>query len=427
MEDQETSFKKNIAQVKAIEKISNSSAKNIMLFGGARASKTFLAVYILIIRACLASKSNHVIVRNTFNSVKNSIWMDTLPTVLRLAFPDLPIKWDKSNYRTILPNDSVIRIFGLDDGKKLERLLGLQMSTILVEECNQVPWPAVQKLKTRLAEKNNLAKKVFYTQNPTTKTSAYHQAFEQKIDPVDSEAFDKETADDYLSIRMNPSDNLENIDPDFIKMLEKLPEAEKRRFLHGEYSDENSGAAVYAFDRESHVSEDAKRLEGTDWVGSDFNIDYNSDVLHSLHANGIYVWDEIQIAGDTFKKCDELKKKGVAGASVVCDSTGKARRTSGISDHAILKQAGFNLVYKTNPAVKDKIANLNRCFTLGLIKIHPRCKKLIRDLTQLTWDKDGQLNQKTDKSLSHLVDALAYACFLHYPLVDKKQSRMVQL
>ena len=420
-------FKKTIAQTKAIELIVNSNARNIMLMGGARAGKSALAVYILIVRACKEPNSNHIIVRNTFNSVKNSMFMETIPTILRGFFPSLNVKWDRSNYRVIFPNGSVVRINGLDDQKRVESLLGLQFSTILVEECNQVAWPAVQKLKTRLAEKNNLSKKVFYTQNPTKTTSAYYQVFEQGIDPIDGEAFDSETALDYLSIKMNPLDNIENIDPNFIKMLEKLPEKERLRFLLGEYDNENSGAAVYAFNKDEHVSEDVRQLEGTDWIGSDFNIDYNSDVLASEHANGLYVWDEIQVAGDTFKKCDELKRKGVSGGTVICDSSGKNRRTSGKSDAIILKEAGFEVQWKTNPAVKDKIANLNRCFTMGLIKIHPRCKKLIRDLTQLVWDKNGQLDQKTDPSLSHLVDALAYLCWLIYPLVKKKESKIYHL
>jgi hypothetical protein len=91
-----------------------------------------------------------------------------------------------------------------------------------------------------------------------------------------------------------------------------------------------------------------------------------------------------------------------------------------MSDHLILTQAGFNVVHTMNPAVKDKIANLNRCFTLGLIKINPRCKKLIRDLIQLKWDNNGQLDQKTDPSLSHLVDSLAYLVWHLYPLKDYK-------
>lgn len=394
--------------------------------GGSRSGKSALAVYILIVRACIC-KSDHIIVRNTFNSVKNSIWMGTLVQILAMAFPKLPVKYDRTNYRLILPNDSTIRCAGLDSGDRLERLLGLQMSTILVEECNQVPWLAVQRLKTRLAEKNVLKKKVLYTQNPTTTSSAYYQAFEQGVNPIDGEAFDTEEVGDYLSIRMNPKDNIEHIDPNYIKMLKKLPEKERLRFLKGEYDNDNTGAAVYSFNKDEHVTDIADRLEGTVYVGSDFNILYNSDIIASQHANGIYVWNEQSINGDTFKKADGLKRLGAKGATIICDSTGANRSTKGKSDTVILKEAGFNVNYKINPAVKDKIANLNRCFTLGLIKINPRCKKLIRDLIQLVWDKNGQLDQKTDPSLSHLCDSLAYLCWTLYPLVKPNKTRTIQL
>ena len=421
-----TSFRKTDTQKDAVKKIIASRSKNIMLYGGSRSGKSFLAVYIMIVRACKI-RCDQIIVRNTFNSIKNSIWMETLPAVFRVAFPDLPVSWDKTNYIATLPNGSTLRCAGLDDGDKLERLLGLEFSGIQAEECNQIPFVAIEKLKTRLAQRNDLKKIVLYTQNPTHKSSAYYQLFEQGINPQDGEAMDEEQRGDYLSIRMNVQGNLQNIDKDYVKMLEKLPEAERKRFLYGEYAEDNAGAAIYAFVRDECVSEEAVRLEGTDWVGSDFNYVYNSDVLVSQHASGSYVWDEVQIEGDTFKKCDALKKKGVTGATIICDSTGRNRSTKGKSDHHILKEAGFQVQFKTNPAVKDKIANLNRCFSLGLIKVNPRCKKLIRDLTQLVWDKNGQLDQKTDPSLSHLVDGLAYYCWVQYPLVARKPSRLIQL
>jgi len=406
-------FKKTLSQSLAIKQIVASKALDILLEGGSRSGKSFLIMRMIIIRAS-KFKSDHIVCRETFNAVKRSIWQKTLPDVLRICFPDLPVIKNKTDYFIDLPNGSRVFIAGLDDNNKLERLLGTEYSTLWINEANQVAFPAITKLKTRLAEKNILRKLTFYDQNPTKTTSAIYQAFHEKVNPVDGEMLSN--PENYLAIKMNPHGNIENLDSEYIKMLESLPEKERKRFLYGEYDDSNSGAAVYAFDKDSHISEDAKRLGGTDLVGSDFNIEYNSDILASQHGNGIYVWDEIQIAGDTYKKCDELKRKGVTGATIIPDSTGKNRRTSGKSDFIILTDAGFRIEKTQNPAVVDKINNLNRCFTLGLIKIHPRCKKLIRDLIQLKWNKHGELDQKTDPSLSHLVDCLAYLCWKLYPL-----------
>jgi hypothetical protein len=318
---------------------------------------------------------------------------------------------------------STIKIAGLDDDKKIERLLGTEYSTLWINESNQVSYGAVNKLKTRLAQKNALRKLTFYDLNPTKTSSWVHQLFEQKVNPQDGEYL--HNPDNYMSIQMNIQGNLENVDEDYLALLESMPEKERQRFLYGTYDDSNNDAAVYAFSDADHISTSAVKLTGSVWVGSDFNIDYNSDVLCSQHGAGLYVWGESQIPGDTYKKCDSLNRKGAAGASIVCDSTGKARRTSGTSDHQILRDAGFNVVHFQNPSVIDKINNLNRCFTLGLVKVHPDCKKLIRDLKQLVWDKHGQLDQKKDPSLSHLVDSLAYLCWKLYPINSMNNYKII--
>lgn len=416
-------FKKTPAQINSVKQINESGCIDICFEGGSRSGKSFEIMRQFIVRASKAPNSEHLICRETFNSCKRSIWLKTMPDVFRIAFPDLSYEQKRSDgiYYAQLPNNSKIYISGLDDEKKLERLLGTEYSTLWINETNQVPFKAIAKLKSRLAQKNELTKKTYYDLNPTKTSSWVYMVFHQKVNPEDGEMLPN--PEDYLVIRMNPRDNIENIDKDYIKALSSLPEKEKLRFLEGEYDKENSGAAVYAFNKDEHVSTDAEKLPGEDFVGSDFNIEYNSDVLVSRHSNGINVWDEVQIAGDTYKKCDELKRKKVTGATVLCDSTGKNRSTKGKSDHIILKEAGFNVKYKTNPHVTDKIANLNRCFTLGLIKIHPRCKKLIRDLIQLSWKKDGELDQSSDPSLSHLVDGLAYLCWNLYPIKAVQPSR----
>src|SRR6056297_3317907 len=417
------SFKKTQTQKEAVKAIANSDAKNFCLYGSSRSGKSFIIMRMILIRAAKVERSDHIIARETFSSAKASIWQKTLPDVLRICFPNLNGKFNNSDYIYTLPNGSTIKIAGLDDQKKIERLLGTEYSTLWMNESNQISFSAVSKLKTRLAQKNALKKVSFYDLNPTKTSSWVYQLFEQKVNPQDGEYLPN--PDEYLSLRMNIQGNLENVDEEYLKLLESMPEAEKKRFLYGEYDDSNMGSAVYSFDEKLHVDECATKLNGTIWVGSDFNIDYNSDVLCSQHAHGLYVWGEQQIAGDTFKKADGLKAKGAIGASIVCDSTGKARRTSGYSDHQILKDAGFNVVHFQNPAVIDKINNLNRCFTLGLIKIHPSCKKLIRDLNQLVWDKHGQLDQKTDPSLSHLVDSLAYLCWKLYPINNLKNYKIM--
>ena len=157
-------FKKTIAQVKAI-KLLASPAKFIMLYGGSRSGKTFIIVFAIIVRACKC-KSRHVMLRQTFNSIKTSIWLDTMIKVLDIAFPDLSFEKNKSDYYITLPNGSEIWIAGLDDDKRVEKILGKEFSTIFFNECSQLSYSSVQIALTRLAEKNSLKKKAYFDENP---------------------------------------------------------------------------------------------------------------------------------------------------------------------------------------------------------------------------------------------------------------------
>ena len=160
-------FKLTAKQSEAV-KILAGAARYIMLFGGSRSGKTFLAVRALVIRASKV-KSRHCIPRLNFNHIKTSIWLDTLPKVFRTCFPDLPVTWNKTDYYVTLPNGSEIWCAGLDDEKRVEKILGKEYSTLYFNECSQIPYTSIQIALTRLAEKNDLTKKAYFDQNPPGK------------------------------------------------------------------------------------------------------------------------------------------------------------------------------------------------------------------------------------------------------------------
>ena len=97
----------------------------------------------------------------------------------------------------------------------------------------------------------------------------------------------------------------------------------------------------------------------------------------------IYIVDELYLENsNTFQAAKEIIRKYPARyIQVVADETGNRRRTSANqTDHEIIKRSGLDLLKFRNPSVKDRYNNMNRLLERGYIKIHPRCKKLIRDL-----------------------------------------------
>ena len=421
MQEQQN-FKLTAKQTEALD-LCVSPAKNIMLYGGSRSGKTFFACWAVTQRAINEPGSRHCILREKFNAAKRSLWLDTFPKLFNIAFPHIPIKPHGTDYYWKLPNESEIWIGGLDSKERTEKILGNEYSTLYFNECSQLTYQAVQMARTRLAQKNGLVKKTYYDMNPPPKSHWSYWQFEKKINPIDSEPLPN--PDDFASLLMNPMDNIENIDEEYIALLESMPEAERNRFLLGLFSDESDGQAYYAFRRDDHVKETTKQ-PGTMFFGMDFNVNPMTCVIGQFYNNTFYIHDEVFLQNsDTFKMIDTLVKRNYRG-TVIPDSTGKNRKTSGKSDHQIIKDAGFQIPHVHNPFVTDRVNNINRLFSENRIIINPKCKKLIGDLEKVSW-KDNKLDQKTDPMLTHISDALGYLCWKLDPIQKVYNTRGIVL
>lgn len=388
-------------------------ASNVMLYGGSRSGKTFFICWVIAMRAILGPGSRHCILREKFNAAKRSIWLDTFPKLIAIAFPHIPFKSHGTDYYWTLPNKSEIWIGGLDSKERTEKILGNEYSSLYFNECSQLSYNSVQMARTRLAQKNNLVKKTYYDMNPPPKSHWSYWVFEKGLDPISNEPLLDPSA--YTSLLMNPGDNLENIDEEYIRLLETMPERERIRFLLGMYQDVDDGAVYYAFDRDRHVAPTAQVPHGTIYIGMDFNVNPMTATLIQIVNNQVRIFDEVFLENsDTYKMVDELKRRGYLG-TVIPDSTGKNRKTSGKSDHEILKEAGYKIPSVQNPFVTDRVNNVNRLLTNNQIIIDPRCKKLIADLEMVSW-KDNKLDQKSDPMLTHISDSAGYALWHLFPI-----------
>jgi len=411
-------FKKTKAQKEATN-ILSSSARHIALSGGSRSGKSFLFMYAVIVRAC-KYRSRHCIFRLNFNHIKRSIVMDTLPKVMDLAFPNLKYNFNKTDYFMQFPNGSQIFFAGLDSGERVEKVLGQEFSTLWFNEISQIPYSSVQMALTRLAEKNGLKKKVYYDMNPSTKTHWSYPLFIKKLNPIDREPL--KNPDNYKYFQMNPIDNLENLDEEYIELLESLPEKERLRFLKGEFNDESDGQVYYEFRRDDHVTPTAIQMPGSLFIGMDFNVNPMTAVIASIVNDEIHIFDECFLENsDTPKMAAELDKRNYIG-QVIPDSTAKRRQTSGLSDFKILEDSGQKIVPTKNPFVTDRVNNINRLLKDNRIKINPKCRKLINDLEMVSW-KNNDLDQKTDPMLTHISDALGYLAWNLFPIVPNRKPQ----
>lgn len=224
-------------------------AKHILLEGGSRSGKTALFVRAICTRAIKAPKSRHAILRFRFKHAKESIGLDTLPTIMSRCFPGVPYDLNKSDWYATLPNRSEIWIGGLDDKERTEKILGKEFATIFLNEVSQIPWASRNLAITRLAQnceyelegqKRRLALKMYYDCNPPSKTHWSYQVFHLHRDPDTKRQLPDPS--NYACMRINPEDNRENLPLDYLAELANLPARMRKRFLSGEYGDVAPGA-----------------------------------------------------------------------------------------------------------------------------------------------------------------------------------------
>lgn len=253
-------------------KLLSSKARNIMLRGGSRSGKTFILVRAIIQRAINAPGSRHAIFRFRFNHAKTSVWSDTLPKVLSLCFPSLRVRFDKTDFYVDLPNKSQIWIAGLDDKERVEKILGQEYATLYFNESSQIPWGSVETAMSRLAQKCELAPeiakatgraflalKAYFDCNPPSKLHWSYQMFRAKMKPGTKEPLAK--PEDYAEMRVNPSDNTENLPEEYFEVLASMSAAKRLRFEAGEWASDVVGALWSLEDRRAP---DGKNMPGID-------------------------------------------------------------------------------------------------------------------------------------------------------------------
>lgn len=214
-------------------------AKHILAYGGSRSGKTFGFIYVICQRAMMASGSRHAVFRRHGIAVRQAIGNDTLPKVMGLAHPQIELKWHDRDGFFSLPNGSEIWLAGLDDKERVDKVLGKEFSTLYFNEASEIPLASYMVAQTRLAQKvakvngQPLKLKSYVDLNPTTRN---HWTYRMWIDGVNPDGDTPVDLAQYAHIVLNPRDNTENLDADYLLSLSQMPERVKRRFYFGEFS-----------------------------------------------------------------------------------------------------------------------------------------------------------------------------------------------
>jgi hypothetical protein len=164
-------------------------------------------------------------------------------------------------------------------------------------------------------------------------------------------------------------------------------------------------------------------------VGMDFNVNPMSAVVAVRAADECHVLDSLEIlTSNTEEMADELRARYPTRRVIVCpDPSGRARKTSApvsVTDFTILERHGFEVrAPRKAPPVVDRINNTQSMLLSGdgrrRVKIHPRCKALIRGLDGLTY-KEGTSQVDKNLGLDHICDAHDYLLWQEFNVLEDR-------
>ena len=388
-------FKPTSAQRKALDLI-KSGAKHVLIFGGSRSGKTTLLVMVIIFRCLAYPGSRHLICRLKLKDAKSSVLHETLvPWLEKTAGPNR-FKYYRHENFIKLANGSEIWIGGLGDREQVERILGHEYNTINFNEVSQLSHFAVTTAYSRLAMKIPGCRNLFlYDCNPASPLHWAYRVFVRKIsfrldEPLSKPEF-------YTSMLMNPEDNRENLDEDYIEgILDDLPEKQRARFRYGRWV-KGEGCIYEKFTEEMIVDPDD--LPEMDYYtgGLDFGMNMAA-VKVGHHQETLYITADFGGYNITARSFDE--KIRTAGwyeneFPFYCDPAGGERI------HEI--HGGL----KANNAVDSGIDYINSLIERGRFFVASCCQGVLSEI----WDYCRDESDVIIKVNDHFMDAVRYGVF----------------
>jgi phage terminase large subunit len=378
----------------------------VLLYGGARSGKTFLTVCVVLLRAMRYPGSRHLIARLRYSHARASIWLDTLPAVVKFLGIGGIVEWRESDHYLVVKHrggeGSEIWVDGLDDRDRVDKILGREYTTIYLNEVSQIGWPTVTTVLTRLAQNvPGCVPKLFLDENPPSKFHWTNRLFIQGVDPETGAAVDRER---HGALQVNPLHNAAHLPPGYIEdNLAHLPEHKRRRFLDGEFGDAE-GVIFKNWDIIETVPEEVRAHSRVSYgLDFGFSVDPAAAVEVRLNGDDLYLDELLYSSGLTNQAlAGELHKTGITGPFICDSSEPKSIRE--------LNAAGL----KMRAAAKgpDSVRHGLDWLLSKRIHVTRRSVSLHAELENYSWreNREGRPMPEPIDDFNHGIDALRYAC-----------------
>lgn len=383
------------------------NVRRILFDGGARSTKTTLVCAWLAVEAGRYPGAPILIARKHRDHAKDSLYNDTLRHLLRgrrewrFRDGDLEI-----HHR----NGSFLRVEGLDDKVRTDKVLGTEYAHIFVNEASQLSWDSVTTVLSRLAHKAVPVRKLILDCNPKNQRHWLYKVGVLHQDPDSGEPL--KDAETWRRQSWTPYDN-PHLPADVLATLQAFTGVQRRRMLDGEWC-EAEGAVYDEFDEGVHVWRGPLPAGHEQWRkvrGIDFGFTNPFVCLWGLIDPDGRLWI--------------VRERYVRGV-IVQEHAAAIRATDAgpflwtVADHdaedrATLHAAGI----LTTPAKKDVTRGIQTVTRrLGVqadgrprFYVHESCKETIGEFYDYVWEppKDGRnAKEVPTKDRDHAMDTIRY-------------------
>lgn len=219
--------------------------------GGARSGKTDIVLRWIIqqieLHPC-EEGTRALVVRKNLSHAITTIYDQSLRKILA-GNPDWTFV--DSKYEVRHRNGGLIRVGGLDDADRTEKILGSEYAIIFANEATQLSWDAIGTLRTRLAQvvPGIKVRKLIIDCNPRGPRHHLYMAGVRKLDPTNGKPL--LDADRWARLHWTPYDN-PHLTKDYLQILEALSGVKRRRMLEGIWCSAE-GAVYDEYDEDVHV------------------------------------------------------------------------------------------------------------------------------------------------------------------------------
>lgn len=234
-----------------------------------------------------------------------------------------------------------------------------------------------------------------------------------------------ELAQLYGLVQASTYDNELNLPDDYIESMRlSYPPQLIEAYLNGQFVNLASGSVYPDFDRIKNNSAETVQPDDVLHIGMDFNVLKMAAAVHVIRGDTPHAVDELTKIRDTPAMVEAIKELYPAHKIVIYpDASGQntSSKSSSVSDHAILRDAGFSVyVDSANPRIKDRVNAFNAMLLNSkgerryMVNTN-KCPELTQGLEQQIYDNQG-MPDKTS-GVDHLNDAAGYFVAHRYPVI----------